>query len=77
MTRKRVEVLHTLARNPTTTRTLRVFVSHTASGQSWQLGEGDGEGDAVTLRRVRMFQRGHSKSRGAFWSYPINAAETK
>ncbi|KAG8215419.1 SWI/SNF complex 60 kDa subunit [Butyriboletus roseoflavus] len=49
MTRKRVEVQDALARNPTTTRTLRVFVSHTVSGQPWQVGEADGEGDAVNF----------------------------
>ncbi|KAI6115537.1 SWI/SNF complex 60 kDa subunit [Pisolithus croceorrhizus] len=43
MTRKRVEVQDALSRNPTTTRTLRVFLSHTASGQSWQVGDADGE----------------------------------
>ncbi|KAI9463493.1 BAR-domain-containing protein [Boletus coccyginus] len=49
MTRKRVEVQDALARNPTTTRTLRVFVSHTISGQPWQIGEADGEGDPVNF----------------------------
>ncbi|KAH0834162.1 SWI/SNF complex 60 kDa subunit [Lanmaoa asiatica] len=49
MTRKRVEVQDALARNPTTTRTLRVFVSHAVSGQPWQVGEADGEGDAVNF----------------------------
>lgn len=34
---------------PQTTRTLRVFVSHTVSGQPWQVGEADGEGDAVNF----------------------------
>jgi len=42
MTRKKVEVQDALARNPTTTRTLRIFMSHTVSGQAWQTGaEGD------------------------------------
>jgi len=44
MTRKRVEVQDALARNPTTTRTLRIFVSHTVSGQAWQVGEAEAEG---------------------------------
>ncbi|KAI6007053.1 SWI/SNF complex 60 kDa subunit [Pisolithus albus] len=43
MTRKRVEVQDALSRNPTTTRTLRVFLSHTVSGQSWQVGDAEGE----------------------------------
>ncbi|KAF9463399.1 SWI/SNF complex protein [Collybia nuda] len=38
MTRKRVEVQDALARIPTTTRTLRLFLSHTVSGQLWQTG---------------------------------------
>ncbi|KJA22667.1 hypothetical protein HYPSUDRAFT_201995 [Hypholoma sublateritium FD-334 SS-4] len=36
MTRKRVEVQDAMARTPTTTRTLRIFMSHTVSGQLWQ-----------------------------------------
>ncbi|THV05288.1 SWI/SNF complex 60 kDa subunit [Dendrothele bispora CBS 962.96] len=36
MTRKRAEIQDALSRNPTTTRTLRLFLSHTVSGQSWQ-----------------------------------------
>ncbi|EAU87711.1 SWI/SNF complex 60 kDa subunit, partial [Coprinopsis cinerea okayama7 len=36
MTRKRYEVQDALARTPTTTRTLRIFLSHTTSGQLWQ-----------------------------------------
>ncbi|KAI6002430.1 SWI/SNF complex 60 kDa subunit [Pisolithus orientalis] len=43
MTRKRVEVQDALSRNPTTTRTLRVFLSHTVSGQSWQVGDAESE----------------------------------
>ncbi|EGO02913.1 hypothetical protein SERLA73DRAFT_176377 [Serpula lacrymans var. lacrymans S7.3] len=43
MMRKKVEVQDALARNLTTTRTLRIFLSHTVSGQAWQNGElGDG-----------------------------------
>ncbi|KAG5637443.1 hypothetical protein H0H81_004552 [Sphagnurus paluster] len=38
MMRKRVEIQDALARNPTTTRTLRLFLSHTVSGQHWQTG---------------------------------------
>ncbi|KAJ4476363.1 SWI/SNF complex 60 kDa subunit [Lentinula edodes] len=38
ITRKRMEIQDTLSRNPSTTRTLRIFVSHTVSGQSWQAG---------------------------------------
>ncbi|KAJ7585081.1 SWI/SNF complex 60 kDa subunit [Mycena floridula] len=38
MTRKRVEIQDALARIPTTTRTLRIFLSHTVSGQPWQVG---------------------------------------
>lgn len=40
MMRKKVEVQDALARNPTTTRTLRLFLSHTVSGQLWQTGGG-------------------------------------
>jgi len=39
MTRKKVEVQDALVRTPTTTRTLRIFLSHTVSGQVWQTGE--------------------------------------
>lgn len=34
---------------PQTTRTLRVFVSHTVSGQPWQVGEAEGEGEGVNF----------------------------
>ncbi|KAL0952805.1 hypothetical protein HGRIS_007029 [Hohenbuehelia grisea] len=37
-TRKRAEIQDALARNPSTTRTLRLFLSHTVSGQLWQTG---------------------------------------
>ncbi|TFK47128.1 SWI/SNF complex protein [Heliocybe sulcata] len=40
MTRKRVEVQDALGRPATTTRTLRLFLSHTVSGQEWQKAEG-------------------------------------
>ncbi|KAF8622625.1 hypothetical protein AX15_006878 [Amanita polypyramis BW_CC] len=36
MMRKKVEVQDALSRTPTTTRTLRIFLSHTVSGQVWQ-----------------------------------------
>ncbi|KAF5329771.1 hypothetical protein D9619_009133 [Psilocybe cf. subviscida] len=36
MTRKRMEVQDAIVRTPTTTRTLRLFLSHTVSGQLWQ-----------------------------------------
>ncbi|KAF8809814.1 SWI/SNF complex 60 kDa subunit [Phlegmacium glaucopus] len=36
MMRKRVEVQDALGRTPSTTRTLRIFLSHTVSGQPWQ-----------------------------------------
>ncbi|KAJ6533357.1 SWI/SNF complex 60 kDa subunit [Mycena sp. CBHHK59/15] len=36
MMRKKAEIQDALVRAPTTTRTLRVFMSHTVSGQSWQ-----------------------------------------
>ncbi|KAH7882708.1 hypothetical protein F5I97DRAFT_1939301 [Phlebopus sp. FC_14] len=49
MMRKRVEVQDALARNPTTPRTLRVFLSHSVSGQPWQVGETDGEGEVVNF----------------------------
>jgi len=38
MTRKRVEVQDALQRISPTTRTLRIFLSHTVSGQPWQQG---------------------------------------
>ncbi|KAG2137476.1 BAR-domain-containing protein [Suillus clintonianus] len=44
MNRKKVEVQDALARNPTTARTLRLFLSHTVSGQTWQNGEAGAEG---------------------------------
>lgn len=44
MSRKKVEVQDALGRNPTTTRTLRLFLSHTVSGQLWQTGEAGVEG---------------------------------
>ncbi|KAH0579919.1 hypothetical protein H2248_002741 [Termitomyces sp. 'cryptogamus'] len=40
MMRKRSEIQDALTRNPSTTRTLRLFLSHTVSGQLWQ-GGGD------------------------------------
>ncbi|KAJ7281684.1 SWI/SNF complex 60 kDa subunit [Mycena rebaudengoi] len=36
MTRKRAEIQDALVRTPTTTRILRIFMSHTVSSQSWQ-----------------------------------------
>jgi len=39
MTRKRVEIQDTLGRPMTTARTLRLFLSHTVSGQPWQQGD--------------------------------------
>ncbi|KAL1742058.1 hypothetical protein HDZ31DRAFT_44090 [Schizophyllum fasciatum] len=38
MTRKKAEVQDALSRQVTTTRTLRIFLSHTVSGQPWQTG---------------------------------------
>ncbi|KAJ7589538.1 hypothetical protein C8J56DRAFT_1076195 [Mycena floridula] len=38
MTGKTVEIQDALARIHTTTRTLRIFLSHTVSGQLWQVG---------------------------------------
>ncbi|CCM01680.1 uncharacterized protein FIBRA_03744 [Fibroporia radiculosa] len=49
MTRKRVEVQDALARVIQTTRTLRIFLSHTVSGQAWQqdgAGTGAADGDS-------------------------------
>ncbi|EIW74788.1 SWI/SNF complex 60 kDa subunit [Coniophora puteana RWD-64-598 SS2] len=40
ISRKRVEIQDALARSPSTTRTLRIFLSHTTSGQAWQSTEG-------------------------------------
>ncbi|KAF7309650.1 SWI/SNF and RSC complex subunit [Mycena indigotica] len=36
MMRKKAEIQDALARTPSTTRTLRIFLSHTVSGQAWQ-----------------------------------------
>ncbi|KAL6299811.1 SWI/SNF complex 60 kDa subunit [Sparassis latifolia] len=46
MTRKRVEVQDTLGRVIATPRTLRIFLSHTVSGQTWQTVDGAGLGGA-------------------------------
>ncbi|KAJ3743180.1 SWI/SNF complex 60 kDa subunit [Lentinula detonsa] len=60
ITRKRMEIQDTLSRNPATTRTLRIFVSHTVSGQSWQAGtEGDNltnpeTGESIPAWQVRI-----------------------
>ncbi|KAI0334313.1 SWI/SNF complex 60 kDa subunit [Cubamyces sp. BRFM 1775] len=43
MTRKRVEVHDALQRIIPTTRTLRIFLSHTVSGQAWQREGAEGE----------------------------------
>ncbi|KAF5392127.1 hypothetical protein D9757_003196 [Collybiopsis confluens] len=57
ITRKRMEIQDTLSRNPTTTRTLRMFVSHTASGQSWQKGtEGDNMAHPETGESIPAWQ---------------------
>ncbi|KAJ3843095.1 SWI/SNF complex 60 kDa subunit [Lentinula raphanica] len=57
ITRKRTEIQDTLSRNPTTTRTLRIFVSHTVSGQSWQAGtEGDNLANAETGESIPAWQ---------------------
>ena len=32
-----------------TTRTLRVFLGHTLSGQPWQVGEGNADGETVNF----------------------------
>jgi len=47
--RKKVEVQDALARSPTTTRTLRIFLSHTVSGQVWQTGDGGPDGAERTV----------------------------
>ncbi|KAH7906936.1 BAR-domain-containing protein [Hygrophoropsis aurantiaca] len=49
MMRKKVEVQDALSRNPTTTRTLRMFLSHTVSGQIWQVGESSADGAEPTV----------------------------
>ncbi|KIK18232.1 hypothetical protein PISMIDRAFT_632311 [Pisolithus microcarpus 441] len=57
MTRKRVEVQDALSRSPTTTRTLRVFLSHTVSGQSWQVGDTESEPLPNQRSRDRVIPR--------------------
>ncbi|KAI0270603.1 SWI/SNF complex subunit [Gloeopeniophorella convolvens] len=44
--RKKAEVQDALGRTASTTRTLRLFLSHTASGQPWQTGEASTSGTA-------------------------------
>ncbi|KAE9399403.1 SWI/SNF complex protein [Gymnopus androsaceus JB14] len=62
MARKRIEIQDTMSRTPTATRTLRLFVSHTVSGQSWQTGT-EGRKYGLIQRQARAFQLGSSKLR--------------
>ncbi|KAG9312916.1 SWI/SNF complex 60 kDa subunit [Chiua virens] len=77
MTRKRVEVQDALARNPTTARTLRVFVSHTVSGQPWQVGEGDGEGDTVNFETGQGIPAWSLKVEGRLLELPNQRSRDK
>ncbi|EPQ55665.1 hypothetical protein GLOTRDRAFT_138501 [Gloeophyllum trabeum ATCC 11539] len=60
MTRKKVEVQDALGRPVTATRTLRLFLSHTVSGQEWQKTEGVGEdvnfetGDGIPAWQLKI-----------------------
>ncbi|KAI0342317.1 hypothetical protein BDW22DRAFT_1395179 [Trametopsis cervina] len=59
MTRKRVEVQDTLGKPMSTTRTLRIFLSHTVSGQQWQQGDAlpaDGTINVETGEGIPAFQ---------------------
>ncbi|KIK65065.1 hypothetical protein GYMLUDRAFT_220324 [Collybiopsis luxurians FD-317 M1] len=57
ITRKRMEIQDTLSRNPPTTRTLRIFISHSVSGQSWQKGtEGDNMANPETGESIPAWQ---------------------
>jgi len=52
-----MEIQDTLSRNPTTTRTLRLFVSHTVSGQAWQTGtEGENMAHPETGESIPAWQ---------------------
>ncbi|TFY56624.1 hypothetical protein EVJ58_g7529 [Rhodofomes roseus] len=57
MTRKRVEVQDALQRIAPTTRTLRIFLSHTVSGQPWQQGaEGEAKVNPETGEGIPAWQ---------------------
>ncbi|KAI0826100.1 SWI/SNF complex 60 kDa subunit [Irpex lacteus] len=58
MTRKRVEIQDTLGRPMSTNRTLRIFLSHTVSGQPWQQGSvpSDGNVNIETGEGIPAFQ---------------------
>ncbi|KAH9921644.1 SWI/SNF complex 60 kDa subunit [Fomitopsis serialis] len=53
ITRKRVEVQDALQRISPTTRTLRIFLSHTVSGQPWQQGSEGGAGAEGDAKRAK------------------------
>ncbi|KAI6030177.1 hypothetical protein EDC04DRAFT_2572396 [Pisolithus marmoratus] len=75
MTRKRVEVQDALSRNPTTTRTLRVFLSHTVSGQSWQVG--DTESDPVNFETGQGIPAWSFKVEGRLLELPNQRSRDK
>ncbi|KIJ64303.1 hypothetical protein HYDPIDRAFT_112289 [Hydnomerulius pinastri MD-312] len=77
MMRKRVEVQDALARNPTTTRTLRVFLSHTVSGQTWQVGETDGEGETVNFETGQGIPAWSLKVEGRLLEVPNQRSRDK
>ncbi|KAF9236976.1 hypothetical protein BU15DRAFT_76343 [Melanogaster broomeanus] len=77
MSRKRVEVQDALARTPTTTRTLRVFLSHTVSGQAWQVGETDGEGEAVNFETGQGIPAWSLKVEGRLLEVPNQRSRDK
>ncbi|KAF9235929.1 BAR-domain-containing protein [Melanogaster broomeanus] len=77
MSRKRVEVQDALARTPTTTRTLRVFISQTVSGQAWQVGETDGEGEAVNFETGQGIPAWSLKVEGRLLEVPNQRSRDK
>jgi len=58
MMRKKAEVQDGLGRTPTTTRTLRVFLSHTVSGQTWQSGDASTSAAAAGSSEAPNFETG-------------------
>lgn len=58
------------------TRTLRMFVSHTVSSQTWQVGEGDGEADAVNVETGQGIPAWSLKIEGRLLEVRLNRSST-